>query len=235
MVGIVLVAELTFFGLVMATKIITGEERIINYHHQIGVMVVTAVLLWLLGQPILPYLDVAILSIGIFLVCGRIGCLMVCCCHGRPSRWGVCYREEHAAAGFTPYFVGVRLFPVQAVESCWIFCIVLVGSAFVLRGHPPGEALAWYVVTYDLGRFCFEFLRGDPDRPYYRGFSQPQWISLILMLAVALAELSGLLPFHAWHICATVLLSLTMGAISVKRHLQKTAKYQILHARHIRE
>src|SRR5262249_31080442 len=70
---------------------------------------------------------------------------------------------------------------------------------------------------------------------YYRGFSQPQWISLILMLAVALAELSGLLPFHAWHICATVLLSLTMGAISVKRHLQKTAKYQILHARHIRE
>ena len=106
---------------------------------------------------------------------------MVGCCHGRPHRWGVCYREEHAAVGFTPYFVGVRLFPIQAVESLWVFCIVTTGVTFVLNGRPAGAALAWYVVTYDLGRFCFEFLRGDPDRPYLWGFSQPQWISLLLM------------------------------------------------------
>jgi hypothetical protein len=84
MAGIMSVAVLTFFGLVIATKIITGEERVINYHHQIGVMVVAAVLLRLLGQPVLPYLDVTILGIGMFLVCGRIGCLMAGCCHGRP-------------------------------------------------------------------------------------------------------------------------------------------------------
>jgi len=228
-------AVFTFFSLVMATKIITGEERIIYYHHEIGVIVVAAVLLWALGQPILPYLDVTILSIGIFLVCGRIGCFMVGCCHGRPSGFGVCYREEHAAAGFTHYLVGVRLFPIQAVESLWVFCIVFVGVTFVLRGHPSGEALAWYVVTYDLGRFCFEFMRGDPDRPYYRGFSQPQWISLILMVGVAWAEFFGILPFHTWHIGATIVLAVTMIAISVKRYLQKTAKYHLLHARHIRE
>ncbi|MCI0392744.1 MAG: prolipoprotein diacylglyceryl transferase [Acidobacteria bacterium] len=235
MAGIVMAAVLTFFGLVMATKIITGEERIIYYHHEIAVMVVAAVLLWLLGRPILPYLDLTILSIGIFLVCGRIGCFMVGCCHGRPSGFGICYREEHAAAGFTHYLVGVRLFPIQAVESCWVFCIVLVGGALVLRGRPPGEALAWYIVTYDLGRFCFEFMRGDPDRPYYRGFSQPQWISLILMVGVAWAEFFGILPFHTWHIGATIVLAVTMIAISVKRYLQKTAKYHLLHARHIRE
>jgi hypothetical protein len=235
MAGIVISAVLTFFGLVMATKIITCKERIIYYHHEIVVMVVTAALLWMLGQPILPYLDVTILSIGIFLVCGRIGCFMVGCCHGRPSGFGVCYREEHAEAGFTHYLVGVRLFPIQAVESLWVFCIAFVGVTFVLRSHPPGEALAWYVVTYDLGRFCFEFLRGDPDRPYYRGFSQPQWISLILMVGVAIAEFFGILPFHTWHIGATIVLAVTMVAISVKRYLQKAAKYQLLHARHIRE
>src|SRR5258705_1231483 len=105
--AILLAAVLTFFGLVMATKIITGEEQIIYYHHEIAVMVVAALSLWLLGQPLLPYLDLTILGIGMFLACGRVGCLMVGCCHGRPHSWGVCYRQEHAAAGFTSYYVGV--------------------------------------------------------------------------------------------------------------------------------
>lgn len=233
--ALILAAVLTFFGLVMATKIITGEELIIYYHHEIAVVIVAALLLWLLGQPVLPYLDVIILCIGVFLVCGRIGCLMVGCCHGRPHRWGVCYRKEHADAGFTPYFVGVRLFPVQAVESLWVLCIVTTGGAFVLSGHPPGAALAWYVVTYDLGRFCFEFLRGDPDRPYLWGFSQPQWISLLLMCAVVWAELIGLLPFHLWHAVATAALALAMIAISLARRFRRTANHQLLHPRHVKE
>ena len=70
----------------------TGEERIIYYRHEIAVMVVAALLLWLLRQPLLPYLDVTILGIGMFLTCGRMGCFMVGCCHGRPHDWGVCYR-----------------------------------------------------------------------------------------------------------------------------------------------
>lgn len=235
MAGIVLAAVLTFFGLVMATKIITGEEQIIYYHHEIAVMVVTGVLLWLTGQPILPYLDITILGIGTFLVCGRVGCLMVGCCHGLPSRWGVCYREEHAAAGFPRCFVGVRLFPIQLVESFWVLCIVIVGTAFVLRGYPAGTALAWYVVAYDLGRFCLEFARGDTDRPYYRDFSQAQWISVILLFGIVWAEMSGMLPFHAWHIGATVVVLLTMIAVALKRRLDKTARYQLLHPYHIQQ
>lgn len=236
--ALVLAAVLTFFGLVMATKIITGEELIIYYHHEIAVMTVSALTLWLLGQPVLLYLDVIILCIGVFLVCGRIGCLMVGCCHGRPHRWGVCYRKEHADAGFTPYFVGVRLFPVQAVESLWVLCIVTTGVTFVLSGHPSGRAgaaLAWYVVTYDLGRFCFEFLRGDPDRPYMWGFSQPQWISLLLMCAVVWAELIGVLPFHLWHAVATAALALVMIAISLAQGFRGTTRRQLLHPRHVKE
>jgi prolipoprotein diacylglyceryltransferase len=233
--ALILAAVLTFFGLVMATKIITGEERIIYYHHEIAVMVVAAFLLWLLRQPILPYLDVMILGIGAFLVCGRVGCLMVGCCHGRPHRLGVCYREEHADAGFTPYFVGVRLLPVQAVESLWVFCIVTTGVTFVLNGHPHGAALAWYVVAYDLGRFCFEFLRGDPDRSYLWGFSQPQWISLLLLCGVVWAEVAGVLPFHLWHVAATACMALAMTAISLERCFSRTARHRLLHPRHIKE
>lgn len=232
---ITLAAAGTFFGLVMVTKIITGEEQIIYYHHEIAVMVVIGILLWLTGQPILPYLDMTILGIGTFLVCGRVGCLMVGCCHGRPSRWGVCYRDEHAAAGFPSCFVGVRLFPIQLVESFWVLCIVIVGTTFVLRGYPAGTALAWYVVAYDLGRFCFEFARGDTDRPYYRDFSQAQWISVILLFGIVWAEMSGVLPFHAWHIGATVVVLLTVVGVSLKRRLDKTTRYQLLHPYHIEQ
>jgi hypothetical protein len=136
MVVIILAAVLTFFGLALATKIVTGEESLIYYHHEIAVMSVVTVVLWLLGQPILAYLDVTLLGIGAFLVCGRIGCLMVGCCHGRPHRWGVCYRAQHATAGFPAYYVGIRLFPIQAVESLWVFFVVCTGTLLVLSGQP---------------------------------------------------------------------------------------------------
>jgi prolipoprotein diacylglyceryltransferase len=232
--GLVLAAVLTFFALVMATKIITGHESIIYYHHEIAVMTASAVVLWLLRQPLLPYLDVVILGIGAFLACGRVGCLMVGCCHGRPSNWGVCYQREHVGAGFTPHLEGVRLFPVQALESIWVLIIVLVGSNFVLR-EQPGEALAWYVITYDLGRFCLEFARGDPARPYYWSFSQGQWISIILMIGVGWAEWVDVLPFHTWHIVITLALLFAMGLISLRRRYQETKKHLLLNPRHVQE
>lgn len=235
MVGLILSAVLTFFGLAMVTKIITGEERLIYYHHEIAVMIVTTVLLWLLRQPILPYLDVTILGVGLFLACGRVGCLMVGCCHGWPHRWGVCYRKKHADAGFTPYYIGVRLFPIQALELLWVFGIVLVGSVLVLNGRPSGEALSWYVVTYGVGRFCFEFVRGDSERSYLWGYSEAQWVSLFLMCAVVWAELSGVLTVHLWHAGATACLVLTMIAVALRRHFQRTAKYQLLHPHHVKE
>ena len=232
--AIVVCAVLTFFAVIVVTKIITGEEQIIYFHHEIAVMLATAGLLWLLGQPILPYLDVTILGIGGFLACGRIGCLMVGCCHGRPYRWGVRYRPDHAEAGFAPYLVGVRLFPIQLVESLHVLWIVVMGI-FVFSRRSPGEALAWYVITYDIGRFCFEFMRGDTGRPYLYGFSEAQWISLFLMLGALGAELSGLLIFHAWHAAATACMVSVMIATAARRQLRGEAKYRLFHPRHIKE
>ncbi len=232
---IALSAVMTFFALVLATKIITGEEKLIYYHHEIAVMASSILLLWLLQQPILLYLDLTILGVGIFLACGRFGCFMVGCCHGRPHFWGVLYGNRHAEAGFTPYFVGIRLFPIQLVESLYVLGVVIIGSILVLNGLQPGTALAWYVVTYDLGRFFFEFLRGDPDRPYYLGFSQPQWISLTLMLIVLWLETIEVLPFALWHFGATAWVGVTMIAVTLHRYYRKTPKHLLLHPQHVRE
>lgn len=235
MIAIFIAAVSTFFALILFTKVVTGEESIIYYHHEIAVMTVAALLLWTLRQPVLPYLDVTILGIGIFLACGRVGCLMVGCCYGRPHDLGLRYNEDHAAAGFSSYYVGVRLFPVQAVESLWVFCIVIVGSLAVLKGSPAGEALTLYVVAYDIGRFCFEFLRGDARRRYHLGFSEAQWISLLLMCAVVCAELYGTLIFHPWHAAATLCMMVTMIAIAVRRYFQIEAKHELYGARHLKE
>jgi hypothetical protein len=233
--GLGLAAVFTFLGLAMATKILTGAEQLIYYHHEIAIMAVAALLLWLLGQPVLPYLDITILGIGIFLVCGRIGCLMVGCCHGRPHRWGVCYRHEHATAGFPAYYVGIRLFPIQVIESLSVFSIVLVGTILVWRGHPPGETLAWYVMTYGVARFVFEFARGDVGRPDLWGFSEAQWTSLLLMGAGVGADMAGVVTLHPWHSAVTAGLAMTMLVVACQRHRQRTATHRLLHPSHVKE
>src|SRR5262249_36262493 len=117
--------------------------------------------------PLLPYLDVVILGIGAFLACGRVGCLMVGCCHGRPSNWGVSYRQEHVVARFTPYFAGIRLFPVQVLESLWGLFILLVGSNLVCSGLSSGETRLWCVICYVLPGFWFFGVLGDIVLQYY--------------------------------------------------------------------
>lgn len=233
--GIVLTSVFTFFALAMATKIFTGEEQLIYYHHEIAIMIMAAIFLKIINQPLLPYLDVTILGIGIFLACGRVGCLMVGCCHGRPHKWGVCYRSEHAEAGFTHYYVGIRLFPIQLLESLYVFFLVIVGTVLVLSGATPGEAMAWYVIAYDIARFLLEFVRGDPERPYYAGFSEAQWTSILLMIVIVFAELKGALIFHWWHVFSTAGLILLMIAVALKRHFKKNPKHLLLNPRHVEE
>lgn len=233
--GIIGTAIATFLGLVAATKIVLGEERIIYYHHEIAVVAATALFLRLLHQPVLPYLDITVLGIGLFLSCGRTGCLLVGCCHGRPFRWGVRYGEEHAHAGFTPYYVGVPLFPVQAIESLSALGIVVAGTSMIIRGAAPGSVLALYVIVYGCGRFCFEFLRGDPDRPYFLGFSEAQWISVVLMSAIACEEAIHTLPLFRWHVTTLFLVVATMIGSAVRRHLRCTPTHLLFRPQHVRE
>jgi hypothetical protein len=113
----------------------------------------------------------------------------------------------------------------------WVLVVVAVGCAMVLRGDPPGAALAWYVIAYDIGRFSFEFLRGDPARAYLRGFSEGQWTSVVLMVLVTGAELAGWLPLEIWHVAATAGMALAMPAIALFRY----EKHRLLQPRHVRE
>jgi hypothetical protein len=121
------------------------------------------------------------------------------------------------------------------VESLWVFGVVLVGSIFVIKGYRPGTALAWYTISYGVARFGLEFWRGDPERPYLWGFSEAQWITLLLMGLVAGTELTGSLPLTSWHIGATAAVLATMIAIGLTRRFRKSANHRLLHPRHVGE
>jgi hypothetical protein len=235
MAGIALAAILVFLLMATVTKLVTGEEPLTYYHHEIAVLGAAALLLRLAHLAVLPYLDATILCVGMFLGCGRLGCLMAGCCHGRPCQWGVRYGVDHVGAGFPRYLAGVRLFPIQAVEALTVICTVMAGTVLVLKSGPPGAALAMYVSAYGLARFCFEFARGDPDRHYLFGFSEAQWTSVLSMLCALWMEARGLLPFQLWHRWCAVATTAIMLAVAVRRRFGSAPNYEILHPDHVRE
>ena len=225
----------SFLTLALLTKILTGEEQLIYYQQEIAVMLMAGLTVKTLRQPVLPYLDLMILGIGTFLAFGRVGCLMVGCCHGRPFRWGIRYRSEHAEEGFAPYLVGVTLFPIQALESVWVLFVVVVGVVLMWKGQPHGSALAWYSIAYGAARFSLEFIRGDIERPYTLGFSQGQWLSLWLMSVLIWVEWTGRMPFHAWHSFTVASLVCIMVVAAVHRKLDRSQRFRIFHPYHVRE
>ncbi len=225
--ALIATAIAVFLGLALATKAVTGRETLIYYHHEIAVLAAVAGVAAVLGAPVLAHLDVTAAGLGAFLVLGRLGCLLVGCCHGRPARHGLVYGPGHADDGFPAYLVGVPLVPVQAIEA--VAAATLVAVCVWVVPSTPGSAFATYVTGYALVRFGLELLRGDPVRRYLHGLSEAQWTSLALVgVMVALAGL-GLVPGLAEHLAAWATLGLAALIVA------KAPSSSVLHPRHVRE
>jgi phosphatidylglycerol:prolipoprotein diacylglycerol transferase len=219
----------------LAVKVLTGRDGFVFYRDVICIFVAVTLTLRWLHQPMLPYLDVTIVGAGLFHACGRIGCLLSGCCYGRPSRVGVRYTYAHAAVGFPTQLTGVRLFPIQAVESAWILCLASSAAWMVVRHSQPGTAFAAYVDGYALGRFSFEFARGDADRPYFLGFSQAQWISFLLALGVSFLARSGFSLHLIWWAGPVAVLAGSAALVAIVRKVENPSCFELLHPRHTEE
>ncbi len=236
-IGIILLMGLggaaTFFLLAFAAKIIMGKETIVYYHHEIAILIFCTITLNLFHYPVLQYIDITLLGIGTFLAFGRIGCFNVGCCHGRPGNFGYHYGGHHVAEGFTWYYRDVMLLPVQLIESGFVFCIVITGSFLLFQHSLPGTVLILYTVVYGAFRFGIEFLRGDPERLYWKGLSEAQWTTLLLIAISLVLSFTGYLPFYHWHwIIFLLLATCTLYVILAGR---KTNEYRLLHPKHIQE
>ncbi len=209
-----LVAVGVFFILVLLAKWILKEEIIVYYHHEIVIMITCAFVLFLLNRPILQYLDITLLGIGVFVIFGRVGCYSVGCCHGRPYKHGVIYGEDHVKKGFTWYYKNVPLLPVQLIESGYVLLTVITGALILFSHKQPGTVIIVYTVFYGLMRFTLEYFRGDPERPFWLGLSEAQWTSVSLIFITFLMSQANWLPAYNWHWIVLVgLLIVMLGTI----------------------
>jgi prolipoprotein diacylglyceryltransferase len=204
---------LSFLFAVKVAHILSGFERIVLYEKFAAALGGSALALHLFGEPVRAGLELVTLGVGTFLVFGRIGCLRVGCCHGRPHRHGIVYGDAHAAAGFPGHLVGVRLFPVQLVESLVTGIIVGMAAVIFAFRHRPGEVVAYYFALYAGARFALELIRGDDDRPHALGLSEAQWIAVGSAWLCALAGSSWGLHLRWFHLGIAV--ALTAGALAV--------------------
>jgi prolipoprotein diacylglyceryl transferase len=225
----------TLLGMGMLSKILTGTEKLAYYRDVMVIFLVDSALSWLFRESVLRYLEIVVLGVAMFLAFGRVGCLLVGCCHGRPSSWGIRYSQSHADCGFPSHYVGVRLFPIQAVESLFVFCLVVVGTRMAWVGAKPGTVFSFYIFWYAVGRSFIEFARGDAGRRHFWNFSEPQWTSTLLLWAVVFAEQRNVLPLIRWHLPAALALTACMVSIAVAIRFDPVKRFQICHPHHLRD
>ncbi|MGB3080725.1 MAG: prolipoprotein diacylglyceryl transferase family protein [Saprospiraceae bacterium] len=223
----------TFFLLAFLGKWITRQETIVYYHHEISILLLCTLYLYLIKQPILPYLDITLIGIGTFLAFGRIGCYSVGCCHGKPHKHGVKYGQQHVDTGFTWFYKDIPLLPVQLIESAYVFLTVLISVVLLLNGAIPGTVILVYTVVYGSMRYALEFLRGDPERPLWHGLSEAQWTTLALTSLTLVMSTINWLPFYSWH--WIILLAMMIISLFTIYTSYRHPEYQLFSPPHIRQ
>ena len=181
--GVCAVCALSFFAWALARRAVAGYEELVLLEHVWFAEICSALYLTAIGVPVLAHLDALAVGLCAFLAAGRCGCLLVGCCHGRPSSLGIVYD-----AGSVQHLAGVRLFPVPAIEALGLVTIGFTGLVAMPFAR-DGDVVAWFLIAYAIMRFGLEGIRGD-DRPHALGLSQARWMALV-EAAVAMAIVEG--------------------------------------------
>ena len=114
---------------------------------------------------------------------GRIGCFFGGCCYGLPTEgFGVIYDSDSLAAA--RYYDGVSVFPIQLVESLFLFGLFF----FLLFFKKKQFRMEAYCLGYGVARFIIEFFRGD-NRGAFLPFLSPSQFLSILLIAFAIIHL----------------------------------------------
>lgn len=111
---------------------------------------------------------------SLFHTFGRLGCFFGGCCYGKESVWGIAMEADP----------DVRRIPIQLFES--MFCLLLTVFILMLEKKLKGKGwlIKWYLSIYAVGRFIFEFFRGDLIRGIWFGLSTSQWVSLGILVVL---------------------------------------------------
>jgi len=219
------VCALSFVVYLRVRTWLAGRKSLVLMEHVWFALACCAAALRLMHVPAPEYLDIVCVGLSVFLAAGRLGCLLVGCCHGRPSSIGIAYTGT-----FVGHFANVRLFPVAAIELAGLLFIGFCGLA-ALPFAAPGTVAAWFLLSYSAMRFGLENLRGD-RRPYFLELSQAQWMSLA-QGAAAVWWLDARRPVAGHASIGAALLFIL--ATAVLAHYIRSPRRRILTTQHVRE
>lgn len=154
------------------------------------------------GIPLLRFADVAAPTLALGLGLTRVGCYLYGCDFGArlspeaPSwlvtlgtfphwandegspAWSYHVHEYHLGFDAPNSF---PVHPTQIYESLAGLCLVAITVAIWRRREFYGQVLFVLAMAYGLWRFGIEFVRDDPERGFFAGFSTSQLISLAIV------------------------------------------------------
>lgn len=162
----------TFFNAIM--DIFGGA---VFYGGLIGGMIAGSIYLKKKKLPFNIFSDIVATIIPLFHFFGRIGCFLVGCCYGVESHIGFTY--QHSLIESANH---VNRFPIQLVEASYNLCLFIILYSLYKKKKLTGKLLGLYLVLYPIGRFIFEFFRGDEYRGFLFGLSTSQIISILLFI-----------------------------------------------------
>lgn len=202
--GLVPIAGTTFVAMGHIGRRLFGRERHSLMLDLYAVLGVCALALWAIGQPVLAYLDRALVGLAVFLVFGRLGCATAGCCHGVRASFGFAYPHEQR-----PGKPRVYRLPVQLIEVAIWLLVAAVAAAQVLFAA-PGQALGTGLVLYGLARFALESVRGDV-RPRWLGVTEARWLALVgIPVGLGLYR-----PVHCWTLGEIVMAGVGVALFTV--------------------
>lgn len=114
-------------------------------------------LIWWYGLPVAASFNVLIPPLVIAHAFGRIGCFFGGCCFGTRTNLPVAVVFPPTSPASIQFGFPVAVHPVQLYEAALLFGIWFITKRLVQTEHRIGT----YFVMYGVGRFAFEFLRGD--------------------------------------------------------------------------
>lgn len=129
------------------------------------------------GFALPEWADLLAPAIPLFHFFGRIGCFLGGCCYGVPCSFGFTYTHN-----LIEQANGVSRFPIQLVEAAFNLALFFLLWTLQKKGKFQGKRLVLYLLGYSVGRFVFEFGRGDTYRGIWFGLSTSQYISVGLFL-----------------------------------------------------
>ena len=125
-------------------------------------------------------------SIALAHACGRVGCLMAGCCHGKlTEEWYGIYM--HGDFGYEKYV------PVQLFEALFLFALFGILTALVLK--KGSYNLPIYMMGYGAWRFVAEYFRADDRGDSLISFLSPSQLIAVLMILGGV----GLLVFERYY------------------------------------